>query len=229
VPSDTQKSAKGGGASAAAAAAAADAADGGAAAGGEGRRSKYVVLQQSINIIKSLQLRVAAQEDELRRLRAADGGGTAAARTPDPPSTGGARGPLCGTATRGGGGGAGAGADDAALPAVPASSPPGVEVHPGSEAGTCYVRVACADRRGLLSDILNALRQMPLEVVRAAITTSKEGYVNDVFELRCAADAGGAALANDDIKLAVERQLLAVADGKRRKMRATAGGGDAGA
>jgi hypothetical protein len=233
VPGDTQKSAKGGGASAAAAAAA-DAADGGAA-GGEGRRSKYVVLQQSINIIKSLQLRVAAQDDELRRLRADDSGGGGGAgagtgtRTPDHPPPGGARGTSSGAATRSGHGGHSGSAEDAALPAVPASSPPGVEVHPGSEAGTCYVRVACADRRGLLADILNALRQMPLEVVRAAITTSKEGYVNDVFELRCAPDAGGAALANEDIKLAVERQLLVVADGKRRKMRATAGGAGAGA
>ena len=111
---------------------------------------------------------------------------------------------------------------------MPANAPPGVEVHPGPGPGICYVRVACADRRGLLADILNALRAMPVEVVRAAITTSSEGFVNDVFELRCAHDAGGAALKSEDIKRAVERQLLAAAaasgaeDTKRRKVSARA-------
>ncbi len=189
--------------------------------GGEGRRSKYVVLQQSINIIKSLQLRVAAQEEELRRLRASDAAAPVS-RTPGGSAPRHAAAPASAAAS-------GASAHTSTLADVPASSTPGVSVHPGSEAGTCYVRVSCADRRGLLADILNALRAMPLEVVRAAITTSTEGYVNDVFELRCAPDAAGAAQASEDIKRAVERQLLASADadGKRRKLRAAAGAGGA--
>ena len=94
---------------------------------------------------------------------------------------------------------------------------PGVDVHQGTDPHTCYVRVSCVDRRGLLADILNALRAMPLEVVRAAITTSADGTVNDCFELRLAG-----AIGRDDIKRAVELQLLAAVadgadDGKRRK------------
>ncbi len=178
-----------------------------------GRRSKFVVLQQSINTIKALQLRCAAQESELAQLRgrasAAAGAGIAAGSGVAAASAaraGGARSSGSGAADAAGGGGA-------ALPDVPASAPPGVDVQAGSEPGTCYVRVACVDRRGLLADILNALRAMPLEVVRAAITTSPDGNVNDVFELRGAPDAVRPA----EIKAAVERQLLAAAAGKRRR------------
>lgn len=164
----------------------------------EGRRSKFVVLQQTINTLKSLQLRCAAQEEELARLRggASAAPASASARPPDEPSE---------------------------LPAAMSGpwSAPGVEVREGSDARTCYVRVTCADRRGLLADILQSLRAMPVEVVRAAITTSADGSVNDCFELRLAPGAGGA-LRRDDIKRAVERQLLAAVtegadDAKRRR------------
>jgi hypothetical protein len=167
----------------------------------EGRRSKFVVLQQTINTLKSLQLRCAAQEEELARLR----GGAPAARPPAAePSPG-------------------AGAAPSELPAAMTGpwSAPGVEVREGSDARTCYVRVTCADRRGLLADILQSLRAMPVEVVRAAIATSADGSVNDCFELRLAPGAGGA-LRRDDIKRAVELQLLTAVtegadDAKRRK------------
>ena len=182
----------------------------------EGRRSKFVVLQQTINTLKSLQLRCAAQEDEIARLRggaarAAPGSGSGGASTPDtaaPPPAGAAPSEL------------------ASLPAAIGGAVPCVDVHQGSDARVCYVRVKCVDRRGLLADILNALRAMPLEVVRAAITTSADGHANDCFELRLAPGADGAALRRDDIKRAVELQLLAAAtdgedDGKRRKTSVT--------
>ena len=176
----------------------------------EGRRSKFVVLQQTINTLKSLQLRCAAQEDELARLRgvaAPAAPGSGGARTPDPaappPSAGAAPSEL------------------ASLPAAIGGAVPCVDVHQGSDARVCYLRVTCVDRRGLLADILNALRAMPLEVVRAAITTSADGHANDCFELRLAPGADGrtAELRRDDIKRAVELQLLVAAsgDGKRRK------------
>lgn len=189
VPSDAPRSGKGAGSSGDV---------------GEGRRSKFVVLQQTINTLKSLQLRCAAQEEELARLRGA--------APPAPPAASNGR---------------SAGSAPAELPSLPtAHGVPGVEVHQGSDTRTCFVRVSTMDRRGLLADILNALRAMPLEVVRAAITTSADGRVSDCFELRLASGAGGG-LRRDDIKRAVELQLLAAAadddadEGKRRKTSVT--------
>ena len=49
--------------------------------------------------------------------------------------------------------------------------------------GVMYVQVKCRDRRGLLSDIINALKALPLEVKTAAVVTSGEGSVRDVFEV----------------------------------------------
>lgn len=49
---------------------------------------------------------------------------------------------------------------------------------------TC-AQVKCRDRRGLLSDIVNALRLLPLEIRTAAITTN-DGMVRNVFEVRAA-------------------------------------------
>ncbi|GIL90245.1 hypothetical protein Vretimale_16311 [Volvox reticuliferus] len=46
-----------------------------------------------------------------------------------------------------------------------------------------YVQVKCRDRKGLLSDIINALRQLPLEIRSAAVTTTN-GTVRDVFEVK---------------------------------------------
>ncbi|EFJ41371.1 hypothetical protein VOLCADRAFT_98692 [Volvox carteri f. nagariensis] len=46
-----------------------------------------------------------------------------------------------------------------------------------------YVQVKCRDRKGLLSDIINALRQLPLEIRTAAVTTTN-GTVRDVFEVK---------------------------------------------
>ncbi|MEW5299274.1 MAG: hypothetical protein WDW36_002306 [Sanguina aurantia] len=58
----------------------------------------------------------------------------------------------------------------------------GVTVERGKEA-IMYVQVKCRDRRGLLSDIINALRLLPLEIRTAAITTTGDGTVRDVFEI----------------------------------------------
>ncbi len=44
-------------------------------------------------------------------------------------------------------------------------------------------QVNCKDRRGLLSDVIMALKTMPLEIITAAITTTKEGNVFDVFQV----------------------------------------------
>ena len=199
VPSDAPRTGRGGSA--------------GGDTGEQGRRSKFVVLQQTINTLRSLQLRCAAQEDELARLR----GGAA----PPAPGSGGRPAPGAAPASAGA-----APSELASLPAAIGGAVPCVDVHQGSDARVCYLRVTCVDRRGLLADILNALRAMPLEVVRAAITTSADGHASDCFELRLAPGADGAALRRDDIKRAVETQLLVAAsdgddDGKRRKTSVT--------
>ncbi|GFH21652.1 uncharacterized protein HaLaN_19004, partial [Haematococcus lacustris] len=50
-------------------------------------------------------------------------------------------------------------------------------------ADSLYVQVKCRDRKGLLSDIINALKKLPLEVRTAAVTTQPDGLVRDVFEI----------------------------------------------
>lgn len=46
------------------------------------------------------------------------------------------------------------------------------------------MQVKCRDRRGLLSDIINALKVLPVEVRTAAIVTCNDGMIRDVFEIR---------------------------------------------
>ena len=45
-------------------------------------------------------------------------------------------------------------------------------------------QVNCRDRRGLLSDLITALKSFPLEITTAAVTTTADGYVYDVFQVR---------------------------------------------
>eukprot|EP00191_Tetraselmis_sp_GSL018_P016223 CAMPEP_0177585514 /NCGR_PEP_ID=MMETSP0419_2-20121207/4537_1 /TAXON_ID=582737 /ORGANISM="Tetraselmis sp., Strain GSL018" /LENGTH=393 /DNA_ID=CAMNT_0019075259 /DNA_START=201 /DNA_END=1383 /DNA_ORIENTATION=+ len=52
------------------------------------------------------------------------------------------------------------------------------------EAGTSWlVKVRCKDRRGLLSDVISSLKSLDLEIRTAAITTTNDGTVHDVFEV----------------------------------------------
>lgn len=47
-----------------------------------------------------------------------------------------------------------------------------------------YVQVKCRDRKGLLFDIIRALKLLPLEIRTAAVTTTGDGTVRDVFEVK---------------------------------------------
>lgn len=51
--------------------------------------------------------------------------------------------------------------------------------------GACLLalQVNCRDRRGLLSDVITALKSFPLEITTAAVTTTADGYVYDVFQV----------------------------------------------
>ena len=45
-------------------------------------------------------------------------------------------------------------------------------------------QVTCPDRHGLLADVVRALRELPLEITTAAITTRRDAWVHDVFQAR---------------------------------------------
>ncbi len=45
------------------------------------------------------------------------------------------------------------------------------------------VKVHCKDRRGLLLDVIAALKMLPVAVVAASINTTDNGTVQDVFEV----------------------------------------------
>ncbi|KAK3238051.1 hypothetical protein CYMTET_51909 [Cymbomonas tetramitiformis] len=68
----------------------------------------------------------------------------------------------------------------------------------------CYIKVTCRDRRGLLADILNAFAPLPLEVNRAAIATSKDSVVTDIFEVTL---DDGCCLGAEEIRNKVQSSL----------------------
>lgn len=52
------------------------------------------------------------------------------------------------------------------------------------------VQVTCPDRHGLLADVVRALRELPLEITTAAITTRRDHVVYDVFQVGAGAGLG---------------------------------------
>lgn len=56
--------------------------------------------------------------------------------------------------------------------------------------GCIFIKINCKDRRGLLSDIITHLKRMPLEIKSAAVTTTSDSCVMDVFEVVLDADSG---------------------------------------
>lgn len=75
--------------------------------------------------------------------------------------------------------------------------------------------MTCKDRRGLLSDILTAIAPLPLEVKRAAITTSASNIVTDIFEVKL--DEPNS-LSSEDLRQAVLTNLYHMGDvGVKRK------------
>lgn len=185
----------------------------------DGRRSKYVVLHNTIQAVHMMQQQIKDQAAELEALRAfkaavtAGGGGVAAMVQP---ATGAdsemAASPQAMTgliaATAAGmsnedtdeNGSASSSGCEKTASGHPA---PHVEVDMGPD--HCYIKVTCEDRRGLLADILRSLQPLPLEISRAAITTSHEtGMVTDIFEMKPDPAAGTA----NEVKEQVLSRLL---------------------
>eukprot|EP00198_Chlamydomonas_reinhardtii_P010608 XP_001699945.1 predicted protein [Chlamydomonas reinhardtii] len=88
---------------------------------------------------------------------------------------------------------------------------PGVTVKKGPDC--FYVQVTCPDRKGLLSDITDTLRNLSLEVRTAAVTTNG-GSVRDVFEV--VPPDGAVALAPEAVQSMVQGALSQrVAEGQQ--------------
>ncbi|KAK9792974.1 hypothetical protein WJX73_004661 [Symbiochloris irregularis] len=136
--------------------------------GTDSKRPKHVVLSDTIQLIRDLQDKARLSSSpqpgdkgqgasELFRRTYSDRNISEAGRPPSsPPEL-----PL---------------APEGALPSS------GVVVEQGE--GCLYVKVNCKDRRGLLSDIITSLKAIPLEITTAAVTTTGNGYVHDVFQVK---------------------------------------------
>eukprot|EP00887_Chlorella_sp_A99_P001050 scaffold14.g1050.t1 len=177
----------------------------------DGRRAKHVVLSDAIFLIKDLQQQLAARSCELvdlpleQQLFIQQQQQLAAAAGPPPPpapppqqahdsagasSHGGGSAPSgsyhhTGSPSRERSSSTGSGLDPE-LPHATAEAEVAVvrqEVVVEDAGDSLYVRVHAHDRHGLLADILRALKGMPLEITTAAVTTTREGGVYDVFQL----------------------------------------------
>ncbi|PRW58868.1 Transcription factor ABORTED MICROSPORES [Chlorella sorokiniana] len=95
------------------------------------------------------------------------------------------------------------------------------EDEPAAEAGVVveleegairYVKVTCPDRHGLLADIVRALKELPLEITTAAITTRRDHTCVDTFQV----EVEDPLLQPADIKALVADALRLTGDKKRK-------------
>ncbi|KAG2496838.1 hypothetical protein HYH03_005243 [Edaphochlamys debaryana] len=162
--------------------------NGAGAEGLEARRPKHVVLADTISLLKHLQQKLLINAAEGGSFfaglpaglggAAGVGGGSAVYRAADD-DTANSEGKSKGSSSH----------EDMELSGAPQmphipcqmTQNAGVTVERGPDC--YYVQVKCRDRKGLLSDIINALRQLPLEIRTAAVTTVNN-TVRDVFEVK---------------------------------------------
>uniref|UniRef100_A0A7S0IGZ0 BHLH domain-containing protein n=1 Tax=Micromonas pusilla TaxID=38833 RepID=A0A7S0IGZ0_MICPS len=185
----------------------------GQAGGGEGRRSKYIVLQDTINMITVLKARCQAQERELVALRAA--GASSGASDGVQPQDQQQHQQMM---TLIGQDGQGLVREDSIRnPANGTDSTlnSGQTINVAVEMGEeiCYVKIKAPDRQGLLQDILNALHALPMTVQRAVVTTDSENgvvFVTDIFELKInTAIPVEQGMSTEDVKTHIHRSLHA--------------------
>jgi UTP:GlnB (protein PII) uridylyltransferase len=118
----------------------------------ESKRSKCEVLQDTANAVRELRQRCEDQATELEALRAM--------------ALGASHGPT----------------QQSESPATIGTPHPTIVKVCGGEPGRWLLIISCADRRGLLLDIMKTVRGLGLSVVRASIVTKTDGCVHDVFE-----------------------------------------------
>lgn len=136
------------------------------------RRPKHVVLADTINLLKAMQAKLQIEEAEICTLKQQAAAVVAIAAAQQQQHQASPAGD--GTTT---------GSDDApVLPVAPEGcASTGVLVEQG--VNCLFVKVNCKDRKGLLSDVVSALKTFPVVISTAAITTTKDGTVHDVFEV----------------------------------------------
>ncbi|GLC42181.1 hypothetical protein PLESTB_000639500 [Pleodorina starrii] len=150
------------------------------AGGGEGmeaRRPKHVVLADTIQLLKHLQQQLQVTHVEQHAYQQQQQLSSGVKGQED--DTANSEGKSKGSSSQ-------EDVDMAGAPQMPhipcqMTQNAGVTVERGPDC--YYVQIKCRDRKGLLSDIINALRQLPLEIRTAAVTTAN-GTVRDVFEVQ---------------------------------------------
>ncbi|WIA37623.1 hypothetical protein OEZ86_014524 [Tetradesmus obliquus] len=179
------------------------------------RRPKHVVLSDTINLLKAMQAKLQIEEAEICTLKQQAAAvtaiaaashqqqGLAAAAAGSPLSP--ADYPTAGLSDTG----------SAALPLAPEGGvqASGVLVEQG--VSCLFVKVNCRDRKGLLSDVVGALRAFPVVICTAAITTTKDGTVHDVFEVRIEDDS----VTPEDIQCAVHMALFNSERARSKRLR----------
>ncbi|EIE21392.1 hypothetical protein COCSUDRAFT_56612 [Coccomyxa subellipsoidea C-169] len=146
------------------------------------KRPKHVVLSDTILLVKSLADKVHATEKALAR--AQSGGGKEDSQHSQ---ENGAQDLLRrslpeGTAFNSDTASSSGPSQD--LPSVPKGAPMSSGVVVERSNGCLLVKVNCKDRRGLLADVISALKSFPLEITTAAVTTTADGFVCDVFQVK---------------------------------------------
>ncbi|KAF6254412.1 hypothetical protein COO60DRAFT_1703344 [Scenedesmus sp. NREL 46B-D3] len=175
------------------------------------RRPKHVVLSDTINLLKAMQAKLQIEEAEICTLKQQAAAVTAIAAAshqqqglaaagspPHPPGPEGG----CGTGLAG-------------LPGAPEGGLPSSGVLVEAGVNCLFVKVNCRDRKGLLADVVSALRTLPVVICTAAITTTKDGTVHDVFEVR----VEDSAVTPEDIRCAVHMSLFNSERARSKRLR----------
>jgi hypothetical protein len=148
------------------------------------RRPKHVVLSDTINLLKAMQTKLQIEEAEICTLKQQAAAVTAIAAASHQ-QQGLAAAAACGSGSPlSPAGSDGCDTGLAALPLAPEGGVPSSGVLVEHGVNCLFVKVNCRDRKGLLSDVVSALRAFPVVICTAAITTTKDGTVHDVFEVR---------------------------------------------
>lgn len=147
--------------------------------GSDMKRPKHVVLSDTITLLKALRDKSERDQEQLHELKRI---------VSDKPAAAGAS--VC-----------------PELPQAPAHLPASVGVLVEEGPGCFLVKVNCKDRRGLLGDIARALGGLPLQITRAAITTSHGGCVYDVFEIALEPNAETEGITALDVQFQVHMAL----------------------
>jgi len=164
------------------------------AAQGEDRsRSKFSVLQDTINLIRTLTVTVEKQRRRIAKLSSSGGGDFGVDFQPEH------------------------------VPHTRTSSPSTDSMHTKDgmikfsvdlRNDNCYIKFHTIDRRGLLPDLMSALHELPMDITRANITTKVDDagrmWVTDIFELKIGGIRGGLPrICSGEVKRRLRNALVA--------------------